>query len=59
MVVNLAKANNINKLASYGDKFDNDGNKFHKDGIFKMWECIWKWKNLLDWMTTIGLTYTK
>jgi hypothetical protein len=40
MVVNLAKANNINKLASYGDKFDNDGNKFHKDGIFKMWECI-------------------
>jgi hypothetical protein len=24
-----------------------------------MWECIWKWKNLLDWMTTIGLTYTK
>jgi hypothetical protein len=29
MLLNLVKANNINKLASYGDKLDNDGNKFH------------------------------
>ncbi len=29
MLMNLAKANNINKLANYGDKLDNDGNKFH------------------------------
>jgi len=35
MLVNLAKANNINKLASYGDKLDNDGNQFHKDGVFQ------------------------
>ncbi len=35
MLVNLAKANNINKLPSYGDELDNDGNKFHKDDVFQ------------------------
>ncbi len=35
MLVNLVEANNINKLVSYGDKLDNDGNKFHKDGVFQ------------------------
>ncbi len=47
MLVNLAKANNINKLASYGDKLDNDGNKFHKEVCFKMWECVFKMKKSL------------
>ncbi len=28
MLVNLAKANNINKLVSCGDKLANDGNKW-------------------------------
>ncbi len=35
LLVNLAKANNINKLANYGDKLDNDGNQFHKYGVFQ------------------------
>jgi hypothetical protein len=35
MLMNLVKANNINKLAGYGDKLDNDGNQFHKDGVFQ------------------------